>query len=150
MAASEFTGLFDSYKINCVVVKFSPDYNVGTAATGGAIGTFPTSIPQIHVAWDYNDSTVSTAAQLSEYGNYRCLRFYKPRSFKVYPRVANMTYLTGATFGYGPAQRAVWMDANYPAVPHFGFKFAVENVTSTQIVNFKIRVIYYLSLKATK
>nr|QTE03422.1 MAG: capsid protein [Phoenicopteridae CRESS-DNA-virus sp.] len=150
--ASEFTGLFDSYKINCVVLKIIPDQ--GPKLDGAwTVRTPPIMYnPQFHWALDYNDNTPVNTNVLVEYQTYKTTPFTRPITIKLYPRSSSPVYNNAVTTGYAISPRGQWIDISSPNVGHYAMKFAVDNMnhSQSQIVNFKIRPIYYLSFKGVK
>lgn len=113
-------------------------------------------MPQLHVVNDYTDSTVSTVAQLSEYANYRTYKFNGPKSFKLIPKPSEQFYRTSVSTAYGhvAGRNKSWLDTDYPSVPHWGMKYAVDNINGVagtqQVVQFKIRKFIYFSCRAVK
>lgn len=124
---------------------------MGTSTSGGTTLNY---IPQLHIVYDYNDANLAAVSSLVEYGNYRTYKFNGPRTFKIYPRSEVTLYRTAATNAYGNAKKGQWIDTQFADVPHYGMKFAVDNINNSlgvlQTVSFKIRLFYYFSMKQVK
>lgn len=147
---TEFTSLFEYYRLNCVVLRFIPDFNLFTQSTGGS--SLGQAVPQLHVAWDYSNGTNADVTELVQYESYKTMRFNRTYTFKVYPRTSTEIYQSAASTSYGLGRKNMWLHADNPSIPHYGFKFAVDNYNQSggQAVNFKIRPFYYFSLKHVK
>lgn len=147
---SEFTSLFDQYRLNCVLLKFIPDYQLENTQTGGNIQ----NVPHLHWVIDSTDATVEPVASLVQYQRYHVTRFNRIVTIKLYPRFSMEIYKSPTNTSYGMGSRKVWLDctSSGAGVPHYGIKFAVDNMQfgASQVVNFKIRPIYYFSLRTSK
>ncbi len=124
---TEFTSLFDEYRINRVDLHLIPGSTTSLTpdTTAGAIRGF------LHTAYDPDDinaPTASTAgiAALQQYETYRAdnLFSYGMRPWAVEPRVALAAY-SGAFTSYAN-EPAKWIDAGSPAVQHYGLKGVLE------------------------
>lgn len=146
---TEFTSLFEYFRLNCVVLKFYPDWYLGTATTGGT--SLTTSMPQLHVVWDYNDGNPQNILSMNEFQTYKTYRFNRMYSFKIYPKVSTEIYQSAALTGYGLGKKQ-WIHTTSPSIPHYGFKFGIDNYnqSANQVVSFKIRAFYYFSVKGVK
>nr|QTE03412.1 MAG: capsid protein [Phoenicopteridae CRESS-DNA-virus sp.] len=151
-ASTDFTGLFDHYRINCVVLKFIPDQ--GGHPDGSWSNRTPPVMynPQFHWAIDYNDNNPVPTNQLVEYQSYKTRPFTRPITIKVFPRASQPIWISSISTGYASAARKTWIDTASANVGHYAIKFAVDNFNhpQSQIMNFKIRPIYYISFKGVK
>jgi hypothetical protein len=132
--STEFTSLFDNYRIYAVKLNFMPLFT-DTSAT--------VAYPPIITAIDYDDATTTTLAQLEEYDS--SLRSYTGQFFQrvLKPRIAVAGY--GGAFTQF-AQLRPWVDCASPGVIWYGLKFAlpisgaannVWNVNADYFVQFK-------------
>lgn len=139
-SSSEFSTLFDAYRINCVVLKIYPDY--GTYSGSGTLN------PQWHVCNDYDDNSTPTVSQIIDYESYRTFKIEpgKTKVFKIYPACAMAAYRSGASWGF-TSKRKQWIDMVQTDVPHYGFKFAVDTGTSGVTYQWRIRPFYYFSCR---
>lgn len=121
---TEFTNLFDKYKLLSFTVEFIPKYDSNNI--GGQY-----NLPVIYYKYDSDDSTApATISELMECAKVR--RWVLNRPLKLhckYPCVAASLY-NGLTTAYG-VKRSPWIDLAYPAVPHYGIKFVGIGSPST-------------------
>lgn len=107
---STFQSLFDSYRINKVVLKFFPRYSrnpIGTnypyAVSGTTAGYFGQFLPQagrIYHAVDYTGiPAITTDTQIQEYGNCKINAFTRPFTRIITPSVTNYPYAVTASEG---------------------------------------------------
>lgn len=130
--SNEFTALYDQYRINYVVTKFylEVDPSAQTAATA--------VYPKIYWVRD-RDSAVapSNIDELRQDSQCRCaiLKPDRPVVIKCKPNVLARMYSGAISDNYSP-KWGVWLDASTSSTQHYGFKFAVDNLTNT---NFTMR-----------
>jgi len=135
---SEFTTLFDRYKITRVDIKFVCSFNGANIAIPA---TTPTSIPQLLSVHDYDDETaLSQSADYYQYSTFRIDRLDRILNFSLVPRVASAVY-NGAFTGYGNS--VMWLDMNSTGVRHYGFKFEVDPMLYGVGANTTGRIIIY-------
>lgn len=142
---TEFTSLYDRYKIRKIVVKIIPECNVASTA-----GT--SLLPVVGVVRDYDDNTVPTSTtQLAEMQGYREYRLNRPLTFAVYPRIANTVWQGTLANGYS-VMRPPWLDNSSFSVPHYGLKFFFRNVPLSGTAPFLIRftMTYHFACKDTR
>lgn len=120
--ATEFTTLFDQYRIVHVDMEFMPTFNQNVPAT--STGYLP-----IVTAIDYDDSTTATYAQLGEYEsaqyNVPEQRFVR----SVVPAIAIAAY--SGVFTSFANRRMQWLDCASPSVVHYGLKWAIPQTAAT-------------------
>lgn len=120
---TEFTALFDYYRIKGVHIKVIYTNNV--ANTTGAVGTASAiALPTMQAMFDNDDGNAPvTEGELLQRPGVKLLTMGTngPLNFYVKPNIAT-NCLTDA--GNQPAALAAdsWLDANYPGVYHYGFK----------------------------
>lgn len=138
---TEFTALYDQYKINRVRVEFVPRAGLSELGNGAGTVNFFTYL-------DYDDSTAPT--NFSELLQRPTLKRSKVTSRHVRtlrPAVAKPIYKDGLTFGYG--QGRGWIDCVNPDVPHYGIKYYAEQVGSAAALSaYDLMVTYYVSFKS--
>lgn len=125
---TQFTALFDEYRIRAIKVYWLPCFNSNTTAGG------QTTVPQLISAIDYDDaSTPGSANVINSFDTCRvhgCLDKMYSRTFK--PSVALATYTTSFA-GYAQRQDQ-WIDCNSPGTTHYGLKWGMvdaNNASST-------------------
>lgn len=124
---TEFSSLFDAYRINKVVFKFIPSYNTYYTGTTLAAGT---SLPKILTALDFDDATAPTAAdELFQYDTLRIHTGDKRFSRKFTPFCAPDI---GASNSSGVKSKQ-WIDWAFTNIPHYGLKIFMEGNAATAI-----------------
>lgn len=143
--ASEFTSLFDQYRINRIVMRFRLAVD-----TANYVGVPTGIVPRMFWFIDYDDATAP--ASLNEFRERpKCkqttLSAYKPTIVKFTPAVLVTGYESGVSSMYMPKFKQ-WIDIADPTTQHFGVKFAIdqfaENVTP---FNVEIETWFYFSCK---
>jgi len=116
---TEFTALFDQYRIIQVTIQFSP-INVGAVA-----------LPIISVI-DYDDANVpSTADELRQYQTLRTVTGtqYFERTFT--PRIAMAAYGNGVFNSFATQSPSIWLDSASSSIPYYGLKYYWTGRTGT-------------------
>lgn len=118
-AATDFTNLFDQYRINKVVWKAIPKFTVvnGISGTGNAL------LAQVHTAIDYDDANaLPTGTALSEITQYQSHRMHRGTAIirrTVVPKVE----LAGGATVFPKAYQ--WIDCDNTAILHNGIKVVI-------------------------
>lgn len=144
---TEFTNLYDCYRILGVKVNFIPrhiDTNTPSYASGNGSALLWYSI-------DTNDGAVPSSLQtLAEYNTSKCRYMYKPFSIFLTPKSVNQVYESAITNAY-EAKGKRWIDTGDPDVPHYGIKLGVPASTaSTGFFKMDVTVTYYIQCKQSK
>lgn len=131
---SEFTTLFDKYRLDKAVVYIqminNPNAALVTNVTSGANINAATSYvnssnfyPKMWYITDHDDSATTTIAAIKERVGVKCC-VMKPNVVKritVKPACAVQLYRTATTTGYGP-KYGQFIDMAQTDVPHYGLK----------------------------
>lgn len=143
---SNFTSLYDQYKILKIVVYMIPQLNndtntgTGTPYTGGST----------YVVKDYDDySALSTASDYRQYANVKQVPngVMKTRKFSLVPHIARSAYQAGGFTAYSN-DRDIWLDCAYPEVQHYGLKMGIDPYSNnTCIQSWEISATYYIAFK---
>lgn len=140
--SSEFTSLFQAYRLNKIVVRIQPKFNVGNST-----GTI--AAPQIVTAIDYNDDNAGfTRAQLLEYSTHRLHFGFRPMIRKFTPAIEGA--LLGATNAVvsGVQKFKQWVDTSAHDVKQFGFKVIFDPLAANTVTyNYDIYATTYFSCK---
>jgi len=145
---TEFTALFDQYKIAGVayrwVINKDPMYSTtGTAATR--------LYPRICWVHDYDDVTSVALTELYQYPRMKEFYFSESRQatrwYFIKPAKALVGYETGVNSFYAP-DRKHWVDMASTAVPHFGIKYGTEGQFNG--INITLQCRYYLMMKGVR
>lgn len=125
--SADFANLFDQYKITYAKAKWylSIDPGAQTATTA--------NYPKLFWCRDFDDdTTVSSLNDLRE--NVRTkvavLRPDRPVVIGWKPNVLRTVYGTAVASTYTPAFNQ-WVDMSQTSTKHYGYKFAIDNLTNT-------------------
>jgi len=135
--SSEFTTLFDEYRIGPTTVTFVP---LGGAA--GVVNSFFATV------LDYDDANVIALTDAEQYSSYQINQLTSMFVRVFQPRAANAAYSgTFTSFSSMPAR--TWVDVASPNVQYYGIKgvipaasisggpFSIYSVTATSILQFR-------------
>lgn len=145
--STEFTTLFDVYRIDKVDITFVLD--LATVAS-------TVSYPRIVFAPDWNDSTPPTfendVLSYQQAKSYQFSDVNRELTISMVPAVARTVFATAVTSGYGWGKEKLWLDSAYPTLPHFGLKFFLNNYNSTSFGGTVLRYYtrYHLSFANPK
>jgi len=135
--STNFTSIFDTYRIAQVNLKFIP---LGTSS-GAMINS------AIYTALDYDDASATTIASLL---NYETLQITDAEHFferTVNPKPAFALY-GGAFTQFGQISQP-WVDCGSPSVYHYGVKVAAP-VTAAAAITFQVVGTYLVQFKNTR
>lgn len=130
---SEFTNLFDQYKVLNCTVEFRPRFS----EIDGAVAS---TMPTIHWIYDIDDATAPGGmSDLMERTRVRSARLIRPVRLTMWrPTVASPIYQSAIATSYGPRTRP-WIDVNNSSVPHYGIKWVMQGSPGTSLI-FDVRV----------
>lgn len=142
---TNFTNLFDMYRIDAVEVQF-------LISQMGANMLYPT----LYWTPDYDDATAPVNANsILEFQTAEVYQFTEAKTaFRrlLRPRVANTVYNGLLSTGYSLLPADTFINADTPGVSHYGMKYWVVgyNSTSANQSNIQIVLRYHLSFKYIK
>lgn len=125
---SEFSTLFDQYKIRRVVITMKllnvPENSAAPMLNYANYGNF---YPTIWWVNDYDDSGPVTLAAIKEFHGVKHRVLFPNRELKmsVAPTVLTQMFRTTLTTGYAP-KKATWLDIAATDIPHYANKFVVD------------------------
>ena len=139
---TEFTALYDAYKINAVKIMFLPQMtsNISVSSVNN-----PYANTRFFSCIDYNDSTApANVDAVREYKSCKytpILRRHKRYIYK--PKIL-------AAEGYTPV--SPWISCASPSVIYYGLKYAIENTNATvgTAFEYSVECKFYLSFKNVK
>lgn len=140
---TEFTSLYDQYKINKVQVTFIPKIN-GAMLNAGA------QLPVIHSMIDSSDATPpATLAEMMENEDVKSTRGNQLHKRYFTPKCQTKLYEGIGTDGYAVSRRNPFISTDDPAVPHYALKWCIENPVSGGDIYWycDVKVKYYLSMR---
>lgn len=144
VGSTEFTTLFDKYKITGI--KYKIMYQCNDAQVAGS-----QVLPIIHYAVDTDDSsTPASLTAVQERSNTKSKVFGNTQtiSFFLRPKVAASLYQSSISTGY-EVKKAPYINSSYASIPHYGVKVWMNNVYMVTANNTAITIepTYYLALK---
>lgn len=138
---TEFTNLYDMYKINCVKITFLPQQTESISI--GSVNN-PNASTRFFSAIDYNDGTAPTS--LDEIRQYTTCK-YTP-IFRKHKRVIYKPKILDSNgFSISP-----WMSTASPNANYYGLKVAVDPMYSstTTSMTYAVEAVFYMTFKQVK
>jgi hypothetical protein len=133
--STEFTSLFDSYRILGAEVNFIP---VNVTGPGSSLGTFASAI-------DYDDANIAPLADLEQYSSYMEVPSNVGVVRRFIPRTALAAY-SGVFTSFARAPAGQWIDAASATVQHYGCKFSISAIPGSTagdpVYRIRIKVIF--------
>lgn len=130
---SEFSNLFDYYKLHSVDFFIIPMFNSSdvTASTG--------YLPTMYWFYDTNDNGTPTLQEMVQRQNVKSRRMDKPFRIRLYPFLQGTVYNTAITSAY-VRTRPRWINMTNLATPHYGIKYAIKGQSSDAMsIQVKVR-----------
>jgi len=145
---SEFTALFDQYKITGAKLQFTPALSEGilnpTTPSAATLG-----YSRFHSVIDYDDSTTPTSEdQLLEYGSVKSTAPFRTHTRFIKPKMLQEIYRSAVGTAYSP-RSGQYIDLTYPDVPHYGIKVWCSAPNTPAGVQGSIAYKVYLTLYFT-
>lgn len=151
---SSFGGLFDAYRINKVVVSFTPMLGAYTSINGVAASTSGTFDQPLYTVIDRDDHNVLTnLSQAEEYESLKMTPSYRKHKRVLTPAVAMEVYKAGGlSNGYSQRYKQ-WIDMGTNDVDHYGIKGVIQGAstnTNNRRAAWVVRVKMYFSAKQVR
>lgn len=146
---TDFSALYDFYKINAVKVYFRRV--AGIVRDNSIANAADLSTPRGYFAFDYDDNAppVSLASIMQRQS---CRIKTVNNSFSMYfkPTFLTQNYETTVSTGYSPKRG--WISIGDANVPHYGIKWVVTAASplNVNMVGWLVDIKYYLSFKSVK
>lgn len=148
---TEFTSLFDRYRITHIQVQFFLKYSPDSGAADPAGNQQNATHPILYLVKDYDDSTVPGGINaLREHAKVQ-MRIMDPNKvikFNIKPSTLSETYRSAVATTYSP-QWKNWIDMAHPDTPYYGLKFGAENFFG-QNQTIQMRATYWFECKDTR
>lgn len=132
--SSEFTELFDNYKITMIELRIQMVNNPQSAANLNQwvqtnLSTFPLTnwYPKLWWVIDHDGGSTETLGTMRERQGVRC-RILQPNKeivIRFRPKVNTLTYKTATTQGYAP--KSIKLDMADASVPHYGVNMVFDS-----------------------
>lgn len=141
---TEFTNLFDQYRINKIVMKFVPNHN------SSDVGVTAMNIPNFHTLLDYNDATAPASLNsMYEYANWRMSRGTSLHTRVFRPATIDYVNATAGANAGNPSWKQ-WLSTASPSIEHYGLKCGIEISQATYDITWTPYISVYLSCKSVK
>jgi len=141
---SEFTGLFNAFRIDKVDVTFLYQQTINTS-------TF--CFPTLFVSYDANDITIpGTESVMLERANTKVMSFSTNRMMINFTVKPNMLAATSGLAVAAELPKTTWCDTADPSNTFYGLKVWAQNYNTTISGNMQIRVLfkYHMSFKTAR
>ena len=140
---SEFTNLYDTYRLNAVKITFLPQM---TESISLSSLNNPNASVRFFSVIDYNDGNPpGSIDELRQYQNCKFTPVLRKHSRYIYrPKIQDR----GQTYTPGRP----WINTTSPDQDHFGLKIGIEPIQSTNVqsMSYTVEAKYYLSFRAVK
>lgn len=141
-ANSEFTAMFDNYRLVKVLYRWVVTRNTDWANTTANRG-YPVRILWCH---DFNDSTPPSSSELMQRAGMRELYIQgddmpASRWYTLNPALLSVGYESGVASAYTPKWRQ-WIDTASSGTPHYGLKWHVSNLFTGINLRLEAKEIY--------
>lgn len=147
---SEFTNLFDSYKINAIKLTFTPYWNSNDVSNQTS---FTGVLPRVYTLIDRNGipvSTLNTEDRFLEYSNARQIK-NPDKPFSIYVKAPGVELSSSGAITSSPAviKYKPWIDTSNTTIPHNGCALGMVIPAGTSTMGFYYHVVatYYLQFK---
>lgn len=125
---TDFTALFDSYKITGVEYRFIPHFNTAPVLEGIS----NTQVARLVTVHDQDDNTSLTGlTNAMQYSSMEESLLDKERKRAFVPLPTMQTFRTSTTTGYQSPDRPVWIDMAQVDVPHYCAKALICDTTAS-------------------
>jgi len=158
LSYTEFTSMFDMYKIEKVVVKIqlisNPDAVYDVNQNNTSAGNNNNYFPKVWYIRDDDDAAAETLLSIKERVGVKCkvMRPNQILNIVIRPKVAVQTYKTATATGYGP--KRMFIDCANADVPHYGLHLCTDclglNPTDATGFRFRVDTKYYLAFKGVR
>lgn len=142
---SEFSNLFDYYKLSGVKLRFTTllDSNSQTGLNS--------YFPKMYYAYDYDDSVApNNSDDLRQRAGCKIRWLLPNRSHGIFirPKYLNQIY-NGVSTGYQLGKQG-WLDMSDSGAPHYGLKYVIENLNNDLGQQVQVEATYYFSMRGTR
>lgn len=140
---TEFTNLFDQYRIAGVRMEFINQ----TPQSGGSISGVGGACPMIFSIIDPDDSTAITTKE-AFLEDSRCKGRLWTGRYSIYIKRPRVNFDAGNIANAGSASTSTWLDCGTPAVLHHGLKWLVLADPAINLTtSYYLKTTYYLEFK---
>lgn len=152
---TEFTNLFDQFRITGVKINFIFDKNTSLISLSPTEVHNP-NIPNLVWVYDFDDaSALANMTDYEQYESFKCKQLIRPIRLFIRPKPSMAAYAGAAWNGYMQGSNKVWIDCSTPGVEYYGIKWATSGEMGGGVgANFNgtLRVFYtvYIQCRDTR
>lgn len=145
---TEFTSLYDEYRIKYIKVEFLPKFD--SVVMPDVTGVTNTArMGYLFSAVDYDDSSSPSSLEtILQYQTMKRTKTSDVHSRYWSPCTAKEYYVSGVSSGYG-REKAPWLDCESVSVPHYGLKIAGQ-LPGPGTVYYDAHVTYHLQFRGVR
>lgn len=148
---TEFTNLFDAYRIKGVKLEFVPIYNSHEINEGPASSVDDrVGMPIMTYVYDQDDATSPAAEDtLLQYATNKRISLSSRRTIYISsPRTAGLVFKDGINpVGYQETKANQWIDCANADVPHYGLKYFIPEENLSKILYIRVYATYFVQFK---
>lgn len=137
-SVTDFTNLFDMYRICGLKFNFVPVYNVANTTTVNKFEVFSVI--------DYNDINTITQAQAMEYQNMHKSTSTRPHKRYFKPRIA-ITQADVSSTSFVASYKPQWISTANTNIAHGFLKFVTDTNTGSTAFVFNVYITMYVQFK---
>lgn len=143
---TDFTNLYDQYRINAVLLEMKWSIDNIPGASEKVLNP-----PMLRYYRDYDDANNPTDEQLKENAKTKSLSMSPNRVYKIMikPAVLNEVRSTGTTVNFQVKWKP-WLDCADTTTPHRGLKFGLTYPSNQAYGAVMINAIYYFSCRSPR
>lgn len=144
---SEFTSLYDNYRIEKVVFRMRP-YWTDLSVSGTTVQSY--ALAPIYTAIDLDSAALpASTATLRQYSTCRSHTALRPITRVLRPRPLTEIYESALGTSYALAPKNVWLDTARTSVPHYGIKVAASfpNVAAANWISYTVEAEFHLAFR---
>lgn len=140
---TEFTALFDQYRILGVGLRFILERNTSNSTLVNG------KVPRMYMIYDKDTSSLPTMDELRQADNCKIVPMDHVRPFTYFcrPNVLGLSYQS-VTSAYTPKWKQ-WISTSESGCPHYGVRYAIENLDDTDLT-VRVEAVYYMQFKSMK
>jgi len=140
---TDFTNLYDQYKIEKIRFTLMPRQNITTG-----VGALQVASAPVFSVIDFDDANTPTSiAQLMQYQNLKTTKGTSTHSRVYKPGVQVQTQNSGGGAAFGMTRKSPWLDCADDTVQHNAVKFALQAPTGGVSISYDLKVDVFLAFK---
>lgn len=148
--ATEYTNLFDQFRICGIAITLMPSVTDFSAASGVTMTNF--AMPEVRSIIDKDDASNPTSFnEMYEYNNCKITRGHREHKRFWKPAILSASYETAVSSAYTPRFNQ-WLSTTDPATPHYGVKIGINALGSAAAGNmyYRMYATFYIQCKNPK